>query len=167
MIYRDEQATREIVNVLACVAAVCAAAGQPAEAAVLLGAVERYCERAGIHVDVPRDTGETARAALGVTQYEASVHVGRKLPLDKSVERALAIKARTVTTPQPRYPAGLSAREVEVLRLVAQGLTDAEVAERLFLSPRTVSQHLRSVYNKLGVSSRTVATRFAVEHGLV
>ncbi len=49
---------------------------------------------------------------------------------------------------------------------MAQGLTDAEVAERLFLSPRTVGQHLRSVYNKLGVSSRTAATRFAVAHDL-
>ena len=54
-----------------------------------------------------------------------------------------------------------------MLGLVAQGLTDAEVAERLYLSPRTISQHLRSVYNKLGVSSRAAATRFAVMHGLV
>ncbi len=61
---------------------------------------------------------------------------------------------------------GLSMREVEVLRLVAAGLTDAQVAERLFLSPRTVGQHLRSVYNKLGVDNRAAATRFAVERGL-
>jgi DNA-binding CsgD family transcriptional regulator len=65
-----------------------------------------------------------------------------------------------------RYPAGLSVREVEVLRLVAEGLSSAEVAGRLVLSPRTVEQHLRSIYNKLGVSSRAAATRFAVEHGL-
>jgi DNA-binding CsgD family transcriptional regulator/tetratricopeptide (TPR) repeat protein len=64
------------------------------------------------------------------------------------------------------YPAGLTAREVEVLRLVAQGLTDAEVAGRLFLSPRTVSTHLRSIYGKLGVSSRTAAARLAAEYGL-
>jgi DNA-binding CsgD family transcriptional regulator len=64
-------------------------------------------------------------------------------------------------------PAGLTPREIEVLRLVAEGLTDAQVAERLFLSPRTVSQHLRSIYNKLGVSSRAAATRFAIEHGLL
>jgi len=60
----------------------------------------------------------------------------------------------------------LSDREIEVLRLVAEGLTDAEVAERLYLSPRTVGGHLRSVYNKLGVSSRSAATRFAIEQGL-
>ena len=64
------------------------------------------------------------------------------------------------------YPAGLTAREAEVLRLVAMGLTDAQVAERLFLSPRTVGQHLRSIYNKLGVSTRLAATRFAIEHHL-
>ena len=66
----------------------------------------------------------------------------------------------------PAYPAGLTAREVEVLRLVAAGLTDAQVAERLFLSPYTVKAHLRSIYGKLGVPSRNAATRFALEHRL-
>jgi DNA-binding NarL/FixJ family response regulator len=67
----------------------------------------------------------------------------------------------------PAAPAGLTAREVEVLRLVAQGLTDAQVAGRLVISPRTVNTHLTSIYNKVGVGSRTAATRFAVEHQLV
>src|SRR5690349_7012909 len=67
----------------------------------------------------------------------------------------------------PAYPAGLTAREVEVLRLVAEGLTDAQVAEHLVISLRTVNTHLTSIYNKLGVSSRTAATRFAVERHLV
>ncbi len=53
-----------------------------------------------------------------------------------------------------------------MLRLVAEGLTDAQAAERLSLSPRTVSQHLRSIYNKLGVSTRGAATRFALDHRL-
>jgi DNA-binding NarL/FixJ family response regulator len=65
------------------------------------------------------------------------------------------------------YPAGLSAREVDVLRLVALGLTDAEVAERLFLSVRTVNAHLRSIYRKAGVHSRAAAGRFAEENGLL
>ena len=64
-------------------------------------------------------------------------------------------------------PAGLTAREVEVLRLVAQGLSDARIAERLVISYRTVTTHVSSVYTKLGVSSRSAATRFAVEHHLV
>jgi DNA-binding NarL/FixJ family response regulator len=65
------------------------------------------------------------------------------------------------------YPAGLTAREVEVLRLVAQGLTDAQVAEQLILSRRTVSTHLTSIYGKLQITSRSAATRFAIENGLV
>jgi DNA-binding CsgD family transcriptional regulator len=85
-------------------------------------------------------------------------------PLDA---RPLLGRAAALTTrlASPR-PSGLSAREVEVLRLVADGLTDAQVADRLSLSTRTVGQHLRSIYQKLGVSSRGAATRFAVEHGL-
>jgi DNA-binding NarL/FixJ family response regulator len=66
-----------------------------------------------------------------------------------------------------QFPAGLTAREVDVLKLVAAGLTDAEVAERLFLSVRTVNAHLRSIYRKLGVGSRAAAGRFAAEHGLL
>ncbi len=67
----------------------------------------------------------------------------------------------------PIYPAGLTAREVEVLRLVAQGLSDAQVAEQLVISPRTVNFHLTSLYGKLGVSSRAAATRYAIEQHLV
>jgi DNA-binding CsgD family transcriptional regulator/tetratricopeptide (TPR) repeat protein len=79
---------------------------------------------------------------------------------------ALATRLTSAPTATPAYPAGLSAREVEVLRLVAQGLTNPQVAERLFLSPRTVEQHLRSIYNKLDVSTRAAATAFAVSHDL-
>jgi DNA-binding CsgD family transcriptional regulator len=61
----------------------------------------------------------------------------------------------------------LTPRERDVMRLVAEGLTDAEVAERLYISPRTVGQHLQSTYNKLGVSSRAAATRIAVEQRML
>jgi DNA-binding NarL/FixJ family response regulator len=62
---------------------------------------------------------------------------------------------------------GLSPRETEVLRLVAQGLADAEVAARLYVSVSTVKTHLRSIYSKLDVPSRTAAARFATDHGLL
>ena len=65
------------------------------------------------------------------------------------------------------YPAGLSQREVEVLRLVAEGLTDADVAERLFVSRRTVTSHLTSIYNKIGIGSRAAAAVWAKEHDLI
>jgi DNA-binding NarL/FixJ family response regulator len=60
----------------------------------------------------------------------------------------------------------LTAREVEVLRLIAQGLTNDQVAETLIISPRTVEKHLESIYGKLQVTSRSAATRFAVAHQL-
>lgn len=63
-------------------------------------------------------------------------------------------------------PAGLTAREVEVLRLVAAGLSNAQVADRLFLSPRTVNGHLTAIYTKLNVVSRGAAIRFALDHNL-
>jgi DNA-binding NarL/FixJ family response regulator len=63
--------------------------------------------------------------------------------------------------------AGLTPREVEVLRLVASGMSDAQVAERLVVSLRTVHSHLRSIYRKLQVGSRNEAAHWAVEHRLV
>ncbi len=71
------------------------------------------------------------------------------------------------TGPLNDYPAGLSEREVEVLRLVATGLTDGQVADKLMISPRTVHRHLSSIYSKLNVTSRTAATRWAVETKLI
>jgi DNA-binding CsgD family transcriptional regulator len=89
-------------------------------------------------------------------------------PLDArpALARADALRARLTPAASPAYPAGLTAREVEVLRLVARGLTDIQVAERLYLSTNTVKTHLRSIYNKLDVTSRTAAARFATDHGL-
>ena len=56
---------------------------------------------------------------------------------------------------------------MEVLRLVAQGLTDAQLARQLVISPRTVNWYLTSIYSKLQVSSRSAATRYAIEQHLV
>lgn len=53
-----------------------------------------------------------------------------------------------------------------MLRLVAQGMTDIQVAEALVISPRTVNAHLTSIYSKLGVNSRVAATRFAIDNGI-
>jgi DNA-binding NarL/FixJ family response regulator len=65
-----------------------------------------------------------------------------------------------------RPPAGLTAREVEVLRLMAAGLSNAEIAERLFLSPRTVKAHVANSFAKIGVHNRAAATEFVLRHGL-
>ncbi|HEX2883463.1 MAG TPA: HD domain-containing phosphohydrolase [Candidatus Limnocylindria bacterium] len=64
-------------------------------------------------------------------------------------------------------PAGLSDREVEVLRLVARGHSNREIADRLVVSPRTAEHHVQHIYAKIGVSSRAAAALFAMEHGLI
>jgi DNA-binding NarL/FixJ family response regulator len=61
----------------------------------------------------------------------------------------------------------LTPRQIEVLRLVARGMTNAEIAETLFLSRRTVHAHLRTIFHKLDVGHRSAATRYAVQHGLL
>jgi predicted ATPase/DNA-binding CsgD family transcriptional regulator len=86
------------------------------------------------------------------------------LPLDEAITQAIAAPANAPV--QAQRPTILTPRETEVLRLVAQGLTDAQVAEQLVLSTRTVNSYLTSIYSKLQVGSRSAATRWAVEHGL-
>ena len=90
------------------------------------------------------------------------------MSLEQAVDYALRSLERTEETEAPpSYPADLSAREVEILRLLAQGLTNAQIAQELFISPRTVNAHLTSAYHKIGSHSRTEAARFASEHGLL
>jgi DNA-binding NarL/FixJ family response regulator len=60
----------------------------------------------------------------------------------------------------------LTPRQVEVLRLLARGWTNAQIADELFLSRRTVHAHLREIFRKLEVSHRSAATRYAMEHGV-
>lgn len=68
---------------------------------------------------------------------------------------------------RPAYPAGLTKREVEVLRLAARGLTTAAISEQLYISPKTADHHIQHVYTKIGVSTRAAAALWAVEHDLV
>jgi DNA-binding CsgD family transcriptional regulator len=86
-------------------------------------------------------------------------------PLDARPARARADALAERLAP-PTDPSGLTAREAEVLRLVAQGLTNREVAARLAVSPRTVGAHLDAVYGKLGVATRTAAAHEAHRRGL-
>jgi DNA-binding NarL/FixJ family response regulator len=65
------------------------------------------------------------------------------------------------------WPGGLTSREVDVLRLVARGRSNKQIATELVVSPRTVAHHVEHIYTKLGVTSRALATMYATEHGLV
>jgi DNA-binding NarL/FixJ family response regulator len=69
-------------------------------------------------------------------------------------------------SPVSNRPGGLSRRELEVLRLVADGLTTREIAERLFISAKTADRHIQNIYTKIGTSTRATATRWALDNGL-
>jgi Response regulator containing a CheY-like receiver domain and an HTH DNA-binding domain len=74
---------------------------------------------------------------------------------------------RDISSTAPDLPAGLTKREVEVLRLVADGMTNKQIAQQLFLSEKTVARHLSNIFTKIDVASRSAATAFAFEHRLV
>ncbi len=112
-----------------------------------------------------RGDGSAAPAAI------ESLEAFRRLGARRHVERASRLlKALGVRAPGPRRPVNatrLSPRELEVVQLVAENLTSAEIAERLVISPRTVTTHLDRIYNRLGIRSRTALVRYALEAGLL
>ncbi len=184
----EAKAARDTIQIASCleaVAGVVAAEGASLAtvlwAAQLWGAAEVLRETMGAPLPpVERATYEewvaVARSSIGkrifsvywaqgrtMTPEQALAAQGKAaMPSLRSTEPASISSRSTAAT-----LAGLTAREVEVLRWVALGLTDAQVAAQLVISPRTVTSHLSSIYNKLGVSSRAAATRFAVDHQLV
>ena len=178
-IVREAGANLSVCFSLEGLATVVAVQGDPVWAARLWGMAEALREAMGTPIppvycaDYDRSVA-AARAQLGEKAFAAVLAQGRIM----TPEQALAAQAmpptpmptRPASAPpvkSPTSPAGLSAREVEVLRLVAQGLTNEQVAERLVISARTVNTHLTSIYGKIGVSSRSAATRYAMEHHLV
>jgi ATP/maltotriose-dependent transcriptional regulator MalT len=143
-----------------------AATGQLETAASLLGAADALREATG-----------ATRSAYWQPLYERLVAETRPRLGEEAFQRAweaghaMTPEQASSALPLPVQPAtdrsdGLTGREIEVLALVAEGLTDAQVAERLVVSLRTVHAHLRSIYRKLDVRSRSAATRYAVEHRL-
>jgi DNA-binding NarL/FixJ family response regulator len=75
-------------------------------------------------------------------------------------------KAKRAPGPPQAWPAGLTAREIDVLRLVAGGRSNADIAEQLFVSPNTVKVHVARILAKIDVRNRTAATEFALRHGI-
>jgi DNA-binding NarL/FixJ family response regulator len=83
------------------------------------------------------------------------------------VEAVLTAGGHPAQRQHSARPAGLSEREIEVLGLVVRGLSNRQMAEALFVSPKTVDHHIQHIYDKIGVSTRVGATLFALQHGLV
>ncbi len=169
-------------------AAVVTAQGEPAWAARLWGAAETLREAMGTPIPpVYRARYErsvsAARAQLGEKAFAAAWAEGRALTLEQVLDapprlsptpsNSRSIEAMVqeppVSSPEalPLVFASLTPREKEVLRLLAQGLTSAHIAERLVIGVVTVNFHVRSIYSKLGETSRSAATRYALEHHLV
>jgi DNA-binding NarL/FixJ family response regulator len=146
-----------------------AAEGQAARALRLGGATAVLRQTYGVAIGPSQQAAfrralESAWQALREEEATAAWEQGRAMTLEQALAFALGkAEKRREGTPKSR----LTPREAEVLSLVAEGLSDAEVAEKLYVSPRTVGGHLRGAYRKLGVKSRTAATRKAGELGLI
>jgi non-specific serine/threonine protein kinase len=154
-------------------AGVAGSRGEPTRAARLWGAAEALGEAFAVTV-LPAirphyDYGgllAAVRAGTDKLAWEAAWAEGRAMTPEQAVQYALEPTPEELNSP-PAYPAGLSVREVEVLRLVARGMTNSQIATELYISPRTVNAHLGSVYHKIGSSNRAEATRFAAENDLL
>jgi ATP/maltotriose-dependent transcriptional regulator MalT len=109
----------------------------------------------------------SAREALGEEVFLETWEEGRKLPIEQllSVEHIVRVMHNRPVKVAER-PAGLTRRELDVLLLVAEGLSNMEIAERLVISPTTVVSYLNVIYRKLDVSSRTAAMRYVIDHRL-
>ena len=125
----------------------------------VLGAADAYqsmCE--------PRPHRDVLRPERAAAELRAEVKAGR---MDGDVVEAVLGAAGHRVARRREGPAGLTAREVDVLRLVSRGLSSKEIAARLVISPKTARNHIEHIYAKIGVSNRAGASLFALQHGLL
>ena len=176
MLFRDVEDKWWLSWCLEGVAGVAVSTANPSRATRLFGAASSLRDAIGaprppaFRAYCERDLA-TARRQLDETTFAQTWAEGRAMSLLAAIEYALEQSTPpeqiSPVEPAPQNPYGLSDREVEVLRLVAEGLTDGQVARELHISPRTVGRHLGSTYKKLGVPSRAAAAKMAVKHGLI
>ena len=137
--------------------AACRCAGQAAERFQVLGLPYDWARAREVRGTAAERIGEHDTAQL---ELAASHETYRSLGAEPDLRRVAALLGTSAPSP-------LSTREVEVLRLVARGGTNREIAAELVVSEHTVARHLSNIYTKLGVGSRSAATAFAYEHSLV
>jgi DNA-binding CsgD family transcriptional regulator len=147
--------------------------GQALLAARLYGAAARQQAVTGVGIpgDMRRraeDAAHAAEAALGPEAYAAAFASGETLSVEQSLAEGLAVTAaiRPSAASSSNRPR-LTRRERDVLRLVADGCTDREVAAQLCIGARTVEWHLGNAFNKLGVSTRAAAVAAALRRELL
>jgi len=112
----------------------------------------------------PRPHRPALVADDAATAVRAEVKTGR---LDAEAVNAVLSAAGHRVPRRRQGPAGLTPREVDVLRLLARGLPNKEIAKHLVISPKTVSNHVEHIYAKIGASTRAAAGMFAMQHGLL
>jgi len=160
------------------VAVAAMAHGDAAPAAVLIGADAAWRERSGAVHALPElaiyaRTEAAARASLGEAEFAAAVRAGHALSWREALDETRVWVDRVLAAPvappvaDPAVAAGLSARELDVLRGLVAGQTTPEIAAALFVSPRTVTTHLTHLYAKLGVANRGEAVARAARDHLV
>jgi non-specific serine/threonine protein kinase len=112
---------------------------------------------------------QAARQRLTEPVFENLITEGYALSPEEGGQLAYLVASESGASEEPATPVlpdGLTQREVEVLKLVAAGLSNIQIAEKMVLSVRTIEAHLRSIYTKLEITSRSAATRYAFEKGL-
>jgi DNA-binding CsgD family transcriptional regulator len=141
--------------------------GDGVAAARLVGAAEALVEMTG-YAPSSIDPTDVERSLLAQPESAAARLEGRRLPLAEVVAEALAVADRAAAIPAQAEPAGfgLTPRELEVLRLVAAGRSNQEIADDLSIGYRTVTTHASNILAKLGLDSRTAAAAYAIRHGL-
>jgi DNA-binding CsgD family transcriptional regulator len=163
---------------LAGLAATLGPLGQLEPAARLFGAADALLEATGMSME-PLDQAAcdrqraAVRARLGAAPFAAAWEAGRVLPLEQALAEACRVAAALDEIEEPPGRSdgsashGLTPRELDVLRLLAEGRSDREIAADLGIAYRTTTSYVASILNKLGLPSRTAAATFAVRHGLV
>jgi len=144
---------------LACLGWEAANSGQARNAARLLGAAEVLAMQTGARILGPAaellDKAKgAAMAALGTSAFEAEFTVGKQLSREAALQLALGESDGIGTQPTDAAAGPLAKRELEVGRLVAEGLSNKQIGARLFISDRTVAAHVSNIMNKLGLNSR-------------
>jgi predicted ATPase/DNA-binding CsgD family transcriptional regulator len=174
---RDAGAAGDVPLCLEGLAAVALALGRATGAARLLGAA-RAAHSSGRIPTIPgfeqayQHTATAVAGALGPQQFEREHATGEKLPLAEIVAESRNLIGRGLSPARPPASesgdrsAGLSDRELEVLRLLAGGRSNAEIASELVLSVRTVEKHVANIYAKIGARGRADAATYALRHGL-
>ncbi len=161
-----------ILNVLDLSGHLCAATGHPADAITIWAAFETLAQQGGFAASDTtarrKDALHDARQALGPDRARAAEQRGAAMSLATAAEYALMLTAPDLQRPYaPPEPGKLSARERELVTLVAQGRTDAQIAAELYISIRTVRSHLDRIRDKTGCRRRADLTRLALSTGLV